>query len=298
MSEQTPSRGRRLILDLCQCAADAQTIQAAAEFARLLRLDLHCLFIEDEALLSFAALPFAREIRLPTFQWSPLQVDTISAELQEAAQRTRRMVEAIVRDLQVASGFEIVRGDPATCIAAVCQSGDVIIVAEPAAPAARTAYGLRRLHVAAHGSGVSIMLIPAGGRAGQGDVVAVLADERDDCLDVACRIAVADDAGLSVVIPRQFDQAARARVRERAVALGVRAERIALHAAAGRAADELLTGLAHVRERLIVIGRDPQRPADVVARLAAARGVPVLVIESGAGTEQSVAAHQDEVGAA
>ena len=70
MSGQAQSAYRKVIVGLCHGAADAATMRTAAEFAQLLGLDLHCLFIEDEALLALAELPFAREIRLPTHTWS------------------------------------------------------------------------------------------------------------------------------------------------------------------------------------------------------------------------------------
>jgi hypothetical protein len=48
MSEQARSAYRRLILDLCHGPADAETMRAAAEFAQLLRLDLHCVHGGDK----------------------------------------------------------------------------------------------------------------------------------------------------------------------------------------------------------------------------------------------------------
>ena len=70
MSGRTQSESRRVIVGLCYGAPDAETMRTAAEFAHLLSLNLHCLFIEDEALFALAELPFAREIRLPTHTWS------------------------------------------------------------------------------------------------------------------------------------------------------------------------------------------------------------------------------------
>ncbi len=87
----------RLILEVCHGAADAETLRAAVEFARLLGLDLHCLFIEDEAGLALAELPFARKIRLPTHEWSPLNAETIARELRQAASQMRRLLDEVLR---------------------------------------------------------------------------------------------------------------------------------------------------------------------------------------------------------
>ena len=131
MSDQARSAYRRLILDLCHGASDAETMRAAAEFARLLGLDLYCLFIEDEALLALAELPFAREIRLLTHDWSPIDADTIEAELRQAANETRRLLDEIIQGVGISSEFAVLRGDPAACIAALCRSGDIVVIAEP-----------------------------------------------------------------------------------------------------------------------------------------------------------------------
>ena len=50
-------------------SVDRDTLRAAAEFARLLQLEMLGVFIEDRALLGLGALPFARELRLPGHDW-------------------------------------------------------------------------------------------------------------------------------------------------------------------------------------------------------------------------------------
>ena len=225
MSTTASSVNCRLILDLCHGAADAETVRAAVEFAQLLGLDLHCLFIEDEAVLALAELPFAREIRLPTHEWSPLNAETIARELRQAASQMRRLLDEVLRGVGVASDFEVLRGDPAACIAAVCQTGDIVIVAEPGPPIARAAYGVTRLHTAAYASAASVLLLPARHKPRRGHVVAVLADATDGSLEVECRIATAANEDVAILV--SSDGVAK-RGRERARILGLSPERITL----------------------------------------------------------------------
>ncbi len=187
MSDPGAAR-RRLIVELCHGAADRQTLQIVAEFASVLELDLHGLFIEDEALMTLAELPFARELRLPTHEWQKLETGRIAAELQRAAQDAQRLLREAAEALGVRNAFEVRRGDPAATIAAVASGSDVIVVAEQTAtPAGGLAPAASRLHAAAHGSAASLLLLP--GRQlprrllpRQGVVAAVLVDAgRPEC---------------------------------------------------------------------------------------------------------------------
>jgi hypothetical protein len=288
MSRQKGSAHRRLILDLFHGASDAETMRIAVEFAKLLGLDLHCLFIEDQALLALAELPFAREIRLPTHQWSPLNADTLARELEEAASQTRRLLDEILRGVEIVSEFEVLRGDPAACLAAVCQTGDIVIVAESGAPAVRTAHGVRRLRAAAHASAASVLLLPARHKARRGHVVAVIADVMDGSLEVACRIAIAANEGVAILLSEPADEGVVARVTERAQTLGLPRERVTLRLVRSTHADDVISALAGLQEHLVVMTRTPSA-ADAGAgatRISAARGVPVLLIEAESDADQ------------
>jgi len=281
MSDQARSAYRRLILDLCHGTSDAESMRAAVEFARLLGLDLHCLFIEDEAVLALAELPFAREIRLPTHDWSPIDVSTIEAELRQAANQTRRLLDKIIEGIGISSEFEVLRGDPAACIAALCRSGDIVVIAEPGPPVGRTSYSVMRLQAAAHESAASVLLLPTRLRPRRGPVVAVLADAADVSLDVGCRIATAAEEDLVILLPEPLAAAAD-RAGERARALGLPRERVTVRPVPGAQADDVLRALSGVRERLIVMTRASSAASDAAgaSRIAAARGVPVLLLEA------------------
>ncbi len=280
MSNDERTIHRRLIVELCHGAADARTLRAVVEFASLLELDLHGLFIEDEALLGLAELPFARELRLPTHEWQPIEAGRIAGELRRAAEHARRLLHDVAAALGVPNAFEVRRGDPAETIAAIASGSDVIVIAEPAAPRGRLAPGLSRVHAAAHGSAASLLLLPSGFTPRHGPVVALLTDADDPSLALAARAAANTGERLLLLVP-EGDAALTDSVVRRAVALGVPWPRVATWPLGGLHAEDLLHALGHVRERLVVLTRNVSAAGDMAAasRIAADRGVPVLLVE-------------------
>ena len=105
---------RRLVFDLGGGTPDADTLRAVAALATALGVDLQCVFIEDEAVLALAELPFAREYRLPTGDWTPIDATTIATELRRAATQTQRLVSQTLEAAGDGQAFALLRGDPAT----------------------------------------------------------------------------------------------------------------------------------------------------------------------------------------
>ncbi len=277
MSERNRSADRRLILDLYHGASDANLMRASVELARLLGVDLHCLFIEDEALLALAELPFAREIRLPTHQWTPIDTISLSDDLRQAAAQTRRLLDEIIRNAGVASAFEVLRGDPAECIAGVCRTGDIVVVVEPGTP---VLHGAHRLQ-AAYASPASVLLLPLRLKPRAGPIVAVLTDAADAGLEMACRLALAAGETLVLLLPDR-DEAALEQAAAHAIALGLRHDQISVRRIHAMTAEDIAHALTGLRERLIVMTRaaSPAGEAPAASRIAADLGVPVLLIEA------------------
>lgn len=269
---------RRLILEVGHSATDAATMRTAAEFARLLGVDLHGLFIEDESLLALAELPFAREIRLPSHQWHPVDPTRLEADMRHAAGAARRRLDEVVRDTGVPNAFEIMRGDPAVCIVACAEATD-IVVAETSAAAVR-AHGLGRVQEAAHGSPASVLVLPPGPVPRHGAVVVAPADPADASLDIAVRIARAADEDLLILLaevpPSAADQ------RSQAEAAGMLPNRVHLRPVAGMRSQDVAHALADEPARLIVLTRGASAAADFAdaVQLVIACGVPILLVET------------------
>ncbi len=251
---------RRLVLDIGHGAADAAALRAAEAFARLLGVELHCVFIEDEAVLALAGLPFAREYRLPTHDWSPIDASALAAELRHAAVQARQLLDRTLGDDGVPRAFEVLRGEPAACLAGLCRTDDIVV---RVGPQARGAAPL-----------ASCLLLPRGFQPRGGAVVAVMAGDDDPALEVACRIAAAAGDGLMVLAGRAVDEAS---VRARAVAAGVPVGRVVVRCVAvGKPAD-ILSALGGMREQVIVMARPAAGEAEV-AGLFEGRRVPMLLI--------------------
>ena len=281
MSAGGQENRHRLIVELCHGATDARTLRAVAEMAALLQLDLHGLFVEDEALLGLAELPFVRELRLPpTREWQPIEAGRIAAELQRSAADARCLLREIAGSLGVPEAFEVRRGDPAEVIAAVAMTTDVVAVAAPAAPVGRIAHGAARVQVAAHHATSS--LLPAGLTPQHGPVAAVLTNAQDPALAMAARDAANTHGRLLLLLPAGDVAMADAMLEHTAV-LGVPRTHVTTRNPDGTSVEDVLRALGHTRERLVVLARGASTAADVGAawRIAANRGVPVLLVERG-----------------
>ena len=89
---------------------------AAARLARLLEAELRGIFVEDEALHALAALPFAREFRLPGHAWTRMAAPSLGGDFAQL----RRLLRDAAAEMGIEPAFEVMRGDPAACLAGLC----------------------------------------------------------------------------------------------------------------------------------------------------------------------------------
>jgi molybdopterin-guanine dinucleotide biosynthesis protein A len=269
---------RRLVVGL-DLRASAGAVQVATALAELLKLELLGVFIEDTSLHNLAGMPFARELRPLGGEWHRLDTGELSRHLERAARTAERLFGEAAKRLSTQWRFEVVRGPLAGTIAAVSQTGDIVVIGEPASAAERASQQFSWLLDAALQSAAAVLVVPSRIARRQGPVVAVAAAPDDVSLVVAADIAAATNEDLVVV-----DRCATALEEERVGALPRAKDRRVEHIVAGPGAADAPASLSHVlhsvRERLIVMTR---RAFDgrAVAAIAAARQVPVLVVEPG-----------------
>ena len=101
----------RMVLELGHGAADPGMLRAVAALARLLDVELHALFVEDETLLTATGLSFTREISVLSGQWRPLETERLEAELRAASTLARRYLAEISHATGIRQQFEVRRGD-------------------------------------------------------------------------------------------------------------------------------------------------------------------------------------------
>ncbi|MBR0683722.1 hypothetical protein GXW74_24810 [Roseomonas eburnea] len=273
-----PPTPRRLLLDLGQAAAGHDGIEAAALIARMLELDLLGVFVEDEALLALAALPFARELRLPSHAWSTIEAPQVAAELGQTAARLRRLLEQHCARLGIPAGFEVVRGDPAACLAGLRGDADMLALVAPGTAAGRSFGAFPRAWDAALRSDAPVLLLPPGGGRTRGPVVSISEAAGMAPLDLALRLAAASGEDLLLLQPPGAGLSAEAAA-ERAHASGLGEVRVKARPLRALSAGAIAEGLGTARERLLVLAREVAAAfgGDGAPRLAAQRHAPVLV---------------------
>jgi hypothetical protein len=240
---------RRIVLGL-EPNAPAHCVHIAVDVAQFLSANLSALFVEEQALVDLATMPFSREFR-PSSGWQPIEPDRLFREMDALAKAAERSFAAATRSLRGGAEFKVVRGSAVEILSAQTGAGDLLILSEPKQPAHAPEHFLA-LFAAARQSASAVMIVPRRVARRQGVVVVVPASDDDPAIAVASAIAAA--------------------AREDIVSIGGQP---ALASPA-----EIAATFSRVRERLVVISGAAFDPS-VPLRIAASRKVPVLVIDHG-----------------
>lgn len=102
---------RRIVMALDTASSVLPAIEAAAGLALGLHAELAGLFIEDERLLRFAGLPFAREFGFASARARPLAPASVERALRAQAEQLRRLLAATAERLSLTWTLEVVRGE-------------------------------------------------------------------------------------------------------------------------------------------------------------------------------------------
>ena len=257
-------------------------MQLAVELADLLHLDLLGLFLEDTSLRDLAGIPFAREFRSLGGGWHAIDLDRLSYDFELAARNIERMFTQAAKRLPTRSQFEIVRGPLAKTFASVSPTDDIVMIVEPVSAAERATQQFIWLLQAAFQSAAAVMLVPPPSLEAKGPMVAIAATPDDPSIHTAAAIAIAAKEKL-VVIEADGHDANDHHVHTLATddlaVERISAARIALP-------DPAICAQAfrQTQERLIVMTRGAFEDA-TASTIAAARRVPVLVIEPPTGAK-------------
>jgi hypothetical protein len=99
---------KRIVVSLDAVSETAAAIDTAAALAARWQVPLHGVFIEDEELIGFAGLPFARQVTLAS-GLGPLTKDHIEDHFRAFAERARRDLAAAADRHGLQWSFEVVR---------------------------------------------------------------------------------------------------------------------------------------------------------------------------------------------
>ena len=260
---------RRIVLGIHHAATTGSLMKHAAEMARLMGLEMLGVFVEDEAVLDTASFPFVREFRLHSHEWHPMDPSNVETEFRHAASTAKRMLDSATKAQGVPCEFQVRRGNPSNVVAELLCPTDIVVLAQPKLGPSELTQSFLRAWRTACGSAASVLLLPPEPVRSRGVVVAIAGGER--AVRTATHIAeIANETLLLLAPPDALEsvtiQLPEDRVRRRALS---DISEIALRAALG-----------HGGDRLLVLDRDelsPEREA-MVLRLAAKRGIPVLLV--------------------
>ncbi|MBE0622706.1 MAG: hypothetical protein IH605_19110 [Burkholderiales bacterium] len=119
---------RRIVMALDTASAVVPAIEAAAGLALGLHAELAGIFIEDERLLRFAGLPFAREFGFASARARSLAPASIEYALRAQAEQLRRLLAETAGRLSLAWTLEIVRGEVPRSLLTRADASDLLVL--------------------------------------------------------------------------------------------------------------------------------------------------------------------------
>lgn len=96
---------------------------AVARLARDLQAELLGLFLQDEALLRFAALPFAAEVGFASAATRAIDPERLERALRVQAASLERAIAAVLDPAALAWSFRVARASPANAVQAALAEG-------------------------------------------------------------------------------------------------------------------------------------------------------------------------------
>lgn len=264
-------RFKRMVVGLPQGMGNRSAVEAAADLAEFLKLELLAAFITDAALLELAEFPAIRELRLLDQQWQPLDVARIARDLEDAANLARRRFDESVGSRTIKTGFDVLAG--ADLMASLIDAGDIVTIIEPSHPGESITRQFTALLDAAFETASAILVVPRRIARTSGPIMAVAGGHDDASIRVALEIAAALKERLIVVAPAGMPLPPE--VVADAERFGVAVEQLAGNGAHARSP---LPPSSRSGERLRVITR--RLLGDASQLFSRLQGVPLLVIES------------------
>jgi hypothetical protein len=118
-------------------------LEAAVELAGQMQAEFLGLFVENQDLLHFAGLPFAREVGFESATRRALDVESMERSLRALAKEARQALESVAGRMQVQWSFRVVRGAPAVELLAAAEEFDLVIANLEAPPEAPSSVSVR-----------------------------------------------------------------------------------------------------------------------------------------------------------
>lgn len=270
---------QRVLIGLGGAPVGEPAIRTAIVLASALRTGIAGLFVEEQALHDFSALPFARAVRLGKDGVCAVTPASMQAALKQRATDCRRLIEVHASRAGLSWTFEQVRGAWPNAIRAATGSGDIVLVQNETATA-RTGSHLAMLRSVAPATGAVAVAAASSGRPA-GPVLAI--DDGDgrgrQTVLLAARIAEAANAPLALLIVASSENAARG-TEARAQSLIRDSIPISVHWIVGGALPAIGAVLRDMTPRFVVADLEGEPFSDdtSAAYLIRQAGAPVILL--------------------
>jgi hypothetical protein len=194
-------RVERVVISLDSASEEETAIETAARLAAHVNAPLHGIFVEDEALLGLASLPFARQVGFGAAA-EPLTVERAELQLRAAAERARQNIASAAEQEGVVWSFEVLRGPPESAFAALSER-DLVVASALTRPIAGGFRVACRWWSSINIAPAPLLLARRAWKT-PGTVLIILPDQGHGSvrlLEAAARIAEASNANLILVYP-------------------------------------------------------------------------------------------------
>jgi nucleotide-binding universal stress UspA family protein len=272
---------RRLVVLLDASRASRAALEEAADLAARRGFELLGLFVEEEALLRSAGLPFAREIGPTSAALRPLDPARIERRLRAQAREMQQLLQGLTRRYAITASLQVARGAVVAQALAYITPSDLIVVGKTGWSSLRPGrLGSTPRSLVAQASLAVMVLGEAGGA--QAHPTMVLFDHPEAgprALAMATQIARRDGRTLTVLLP-PADPETLADLRRRAASWlagrGVEAE---MQELAGTGPEAIAGAVRTAGGRTLVVSRaSPALAGPAGARLIEAVAPPVVVV--------------------
>ncbi|MBI5066654.1 MAG: universal stress protein [Deltaproteobacteria bacterium] len=265
---------RRIVLAIDASLPSVEAARTAAEVAAALGAELLGVFVEDLNLLRLAALPFARELRVPDGAERPLEQARLEAELRALAAWARAELERAATAAHVRWSFEVRRAALPEAVLAAAGESDLLVLGSHG-HAARGRPGSTARAAAAR-STRPVLLHPRGAAGGRGILLVNDLTPGNERAEAAAG-ALGGRLGGVAVLALTADPAGASRL---AAALQRSGQPpTPVRWAGGATLDHLLSSARELRPALLVLpGASPLLSGEGLERLIAEAPSPVLLV--------------------
>lgn len=266
----------RVVIACDPVGENRSSIIAAAHVAAGLNVALHGIFVEDEALLHLANMPFARHTGAGGEIFASIDENALRHQFEAHAARIRAALEIAAEAQAIDWSFGVVRG-PSTVATLDIRNEDLLVIEAESRPFAGALRFDSRWLAAAFDTPLPILLIRSAANAPH-DIVALVqtaGPPAERLIATAVKLAAAGDGALTVLLANDAGDSEAVRETIRATSGRLAAKcRIERLSESGHALENAATA-----GRLLIVDADPAvNDAATLRQLLAATRADILFL--------------------